>query len=38
MKDKDVVWFIEKWFETHTLLSKDNYNMMKDMIAYKIKE
>ena len=28
-------WFIEKWFESHTVMSKDNYDMLKEMIKYK---
>ncbi len=32
--DKDVVWFIDKWFEKHGSLTKDNYEMFKEMICY----
>jgi hypothetical protein len=37
-KEKDTIWFIEKWFETHAVMSKDNYDMLKEMIEYKVEK
>jgi hypothetical protein len=38
LNEKDIIWFVEKWFETHGVLSNDNYKMLKEMIEYKIKK
>lgn len=35
--EKKIVWYIEKWFETHTTLTKGNYKMLKEMVSYKEK-
>lgn len=35
MNETKTIWFIEKWFETHTVLTKGNYKMLKEMIKYK---
>jgi len=38
MIDTDTIWFIEKWFETHTVMTKENYDMLKEMVKYKVKK
>ena len=30
-----IIWHIEKWFETHTVMTKDHYDMLKEMAQYK---
>ena len=34
-KNDDIVWHIDKWFETHTGMSLDNYEMLCQMVHYK---
>lgn len=36
MSDKDTIWFIEKWFERHQVMTKEHFDMLKEMVDYKI--
>lgn len=32
--EENIIWFIELWFETHRVLTKDHFEMLKQMITY----
>jgi len=33
-RNDDKVFFVEKWFDTHQTLTKENYDMLKSMVHY----
>jgi len=36
--EKEIMWFIEKWFENHTVMTNENYAMLQEMAYHKYEE